>query len=188
MLSISGDAPFSVQVLDALPHDLVIEVLKCSPTDFTETMVKAPSTFLSFVALARVPELAASFSPVLDNSSSEAPEPVLSLCVSTFPHVPEADITDVSQPDSLFQAAIWPEEADLTDENVHEGLYSLHQRNSTVVCPLAPRAMRLCNATFPLPWNVCLVVGPSCGDMRFDGVTFRGETLPLCGPPCRHRL
>ena len=113
---------------------------------------------------------------------------MLSLCVSTFPHVPEADITDVSQPDSLVQAAIWPEEAELTDENVHEGLYSLHQRNSTVVCRLVPRKKLMCNVTIPLPQNVCLVVGPSCGDMSFCGVTFQGATLPLCDPPRRHRL
>lgn len=167
-----------IQVLEELYDGLAIEVLRCSATAFAEKLVQLPRDFLSLAAPAEFPELAAMLKVATGHSSYFSEYPTISLCVDTEPtqhgtHATVAVTGSAEALDAIAGAAIWHHAADLSKDGVQVGLFSLLHRVGTVVCHLLTRSKTLRNKTLCIPDSACIMMGPACGNMPLEGVTFQ---------------
>ena len=69
------------QVLDQLPTDLAIEVLRCAPGTISSQLRRLPQSLSSLVALAMFPALAAACTLPSDRPGAASDLPTLTLCV-----------------------------------------------------------------------------------------------------------
>lgn len=179
-----------VEVLEQLPTDLAMEVLRNTPTSLVKQLRQLPSSLRSLAALAHFPALAASCMLPSECPVAVSGElPMVTLCIDTH-----ADVAD----DETVEAASFhtvssehdgetDDDIDLPDSNmwvrvddesdVIEGgsACCLEVRNSTVACPLVVRSKSLQDVTIKLPEHACLLVGCSSVPMDVQRCTFEGE-------------
>ena len=150
-------------VLDELPADLAIEVLRCAPGTISSHLRQLPQSLSSLVALAAFPALAAACTLPSGCTGASSDLPTLTLCVD----VGQAGDADVAALDSaettsddagLFRgsdfaqgSSIWLEYDDESDPTDVDSLSSLQQRPHVVACPLLARSDSLANLDLNLP-------------------------------------
>ena len=192
-LLLKAVAVLQAHVLDQLPTDLVIEVLRCAPGTISSQPRRLPRSLSSLAALAAFPAPAAACTLPCERQGAASDLPTLTLCVDVG-QAGDADEAALASAEtsshnsdlvcgsSAAQGSIWvhyDDESELADET---SLYSLQQRPDVVACPLLARSDSLIDLLLQLPHGTCLVLdsGSAVLDVRrakFEGVSPHSPVL-----------
>ena len=181
------------QVLDQLPTDLAIEVLRCAPGTISSQLRRLPQSLSSLVALAMFPALAAACTLPSDRPGAASDLPTLTLCVDVG-QAGDADVAARASPDTcshdsdLFhgfngaQSSIWVHCDDESAPVDVFSLYSLQKRPHVVACPLLARSGSLQDLSLKLPDRTCLVLDTRSAALdihraKFEGVSSHSSVL-----------
>lgn len=178
---------FVLQVLECLPVDTAVQVLRGAPGTFLRNFVHLPHALKPVAALAEYPALAATCMLPVDGLDTDPNLPFVALCVDT-------SRGDVAKPQSMNapngcsdypgrtqdigMAAIWLHEVKRTPDCWDSNLFSLEHRADSVVCRLGVRTRTMQDVTIELPDNACIVFGQ--GSMHLKNVTFHGTPRSRC--------
>ena len=135
-------------MLDQLPTELAIEVLRCALGRMCYQLRRLPQSLSSLVALAAFPPLAAVCTLPSDCTAGSSDVPTLTLCVDVGQAV-NAEVaalasTEANSNDAgLFSGSnvpqgcsIWVDYDNESDPSQVDSLFSLQQRPHVVACPL----------------------------------------------------
>ena len=183
-----------VQVLEDLPTDLAMEVLRRAPGSLASKLQQLPPALRSLAALASCLGLPAACmlpSARVGTPPDQPKLPEMCLCVDTS-REPSPEVAaaaggpcGASCGGGACMAApahskIWVHNDSIAQHD--SSLFSLQQRPGMVACRLLARAGSLEGMTIVLPATGCLVLGPGTVDLQ--GVTFKGAPVafwPLQG-------
>lgn len=179
-----------VQVLEALPAGVAVDVLRAAPGTFSRNFTHLPSPLKSIAALAEHRALAAACMPVAAHSPScDAARtlPTVSLCIdsdSTDACMPGGAPVPCAEHPSEGKAAgsgWWLQRAARCPGGSGAALFCLERRYSVVACHMHATVGLLEGLTLDLPDNACIVLGP--GTMHMRNMTFSGAQSPIYGSP-----
>lgn len=183
-----------MHILEELPAELAIEVLRCAPIGLTSQLrqLLPHRLLISLVVLAACPGLAACCKLPSDCCNATPDAPTLTLCVDVgqddddateaTPTPPQA--TGGGEADSFFtqDRSIWLRYDQESDPFNFPSLFSLQQRRQVVACRLLARAPSLQGTKITLPRNACLILTSGSDTLALEKPEFTG-TLCTVGCP-----
>ena len=172
-------------LLEQLPTELAIEVLRCAPQTLSSQLRQMPHCLSSLAALAACPGLAACCTLPIDCHHASRDAPTLILCVD----VAQEDVADEAAPAYLQPTSgkhaeglafhrssmrlQYDHESEIID--VDASLFSVQQRPQVVACPLLARSESLLQGTtITMPENACLVLVSGQGSLALHNAKFEG--------------
>lgn len=173
-------------MLEALPVDLAMEVLRSMPGSFLSNFSHLPPALQPIAALADYPALAAAFMPPVEGLHTDAALPTVMLCVdinpdavATAPGPSDTTMHGTETSQDMANQEIW---LDSNQEVDGQSLFFLNKRAGTVACHLLARSTKLHVLKIKLPDNVCIVFG--AGTLHLKNVTFEGVQKQSIPGPC----
>lgn len=185
-------------MLEELPDDLTLEVLRTARGTFNEMFAQLPPALQPLAVLAECPGLPACFSPAPHSAEAalELDLPVMSVCVDTTQQsssgddasgldapdgdaeAPDDDAEPINDMSYVAKAQLWLRELqDTKDEDMLT--YALRRRAGTTACRLLAKLWSLQSTTITLPQDTRVVFGPGCAAVHLSHITFQGETATL---------
>jgi hypothetical protein len=180
-----------MQVLEDLPTDLAIKVVRKAPGTVAEKLQQLPTSCRHLAALGSCPGLDAACMRACelpDTRPSLAYLPVVNLCFDTSQEISKTFQSDELLFDPLGRtgkeeasgngilsekSSIWVHSHNVARQD--RSLFCLHQRKRVIVCPLVARSKLLQDVTIVLPATACVVFGP--GSLDVQRVTMKGVGL-----------
>lgn len=171
-----------MQVLEALPVNVAIQVLRSMSHSFRSNFMHLPHSLKPMAALAEHPGLASACVLPMEGSGTEreANLPCLTLCVDTvLPISTDQAGTDSSSDQhcssqDFTKTPMWQKVVERTQQDDHLSCLVLEASAGTVACQLVARAITLQDLTINLNDMSCILLGPACSNMKLKNVKFTG--------------
>lgn len=198
-----------MQVVEGLPADLTMEVLRSAPGSFKHKLTHLPDSLKPLATLAECPGLASACMLPSECPDTASSLPEVEFCfdmnrtdqngaveaaVDTVMHdnniheggnSRQSSHSISSLRESAAGESIWVHTDEVSENNVDTGLFSMHQRPGTVVCKLVARSRTIKDVRICLPQGACVVFGGHSGAVHMKSVKFQGVRhdqflCPLC--------
>lgn len=165
-------------MLEELPQDLAVEVVRSAPGSLDHKLQNLPEDFGALAAHANIPGIAAACCPTEGSAlNSSADLPSFDLCVAIPPdelRAPHSDDVSHSVTTTLAKECILEREAEITETNLQNGLFSLKQVQGAVACYMQASKSTVQHVTIVLQQNECIVLGRNSAAIKLSHVTFEG--------------
>lgn len=172
----------TLQVLEQLPQDLAVEVVRSAPGSLYSKLQHLPASLRPLAAHAQIPGLAAACSEVCGALSNSAMLPSFDICVSNsliteaVPHS-EPHVELAADPDTvvLVTQSLWLQtEVMFEDEDLQYRRYSVQQRERCATCCMRALSAVIQNVKIALQENDCIVLGRDRSDITLSKATLEG--------------